>query len=211
MDARKSDNLRAMSRSKPKQSEPKRCAWCGTDPLYVAYHDDEWGVPNFDDDSLFEFLILEGAQAGLAWITVLKKRQGYIQAFEGFDAEKIASYGKRQVNRLLKDPGIIRNRLKIESTISNAQAFLEIKSQHNSFADYVWQFVDGKPIQNRFRSMKQVPATTQISDAMSKQMKKDGFRFVGSTICYAYMQATGMVNDHLVGCHRYDSCAQLAP
>jgi len=211
MDARKSDNLRAMSPSQPRKNEPKRCNWCGTDPLYIAYHDSEWGVPNFDDDSLFEFLILEGAQAGLAWITVLKKRQGYIQAFDGFDAEKVARYGKRQVNRLLEDPEIIRNRLKIESAVSNAQTFLKMKSQHDSFANYVWQFVDGQPIQNRFRSAKQVPATTPISDAMSKQMKKDGFRFVGSTICYAYMQATGMVNDHMVGCHRHEVCARLSP
>lgn len=210
----KSDNLSACSESRRErvtQANKKRCRWCGTDPLYVDYHDREWGVPNFDDDSLFEFLLLEGAQAGLAWITVLKKREGYRRAFDEFDAEKIALYGKRQVNRLLKDPEIIRNRLKVESAISNAQAFLDIRQTHGSFSDYVWQFVDGRPKQNRYRSMGKVPATTKTSDAMSRQLKKDGFRFVGSTICYAYMQATGMVNDHMVDCFRYEACKQLSP
>ena len=190
-------------------SNLKRCGWCGDDRLYMDYHDNEWGVPNYDDDSLFEFLLLEGAQAGLAWITVLRKREGFRMAFDGFDAEKIARYGKRQVNRLLKDPSIIRNRLKIESSITNAQAFLSIQQRHDSFSDYVWQFVDGTPRQNRFRSKGKVPATTRQSDAMSRQMKKDGFRFVGSTICYAYMQATGMVNDHLVNCFRHEDCKKL--
>jgi len=193
------------------ETQANRCGWCGDDPLYVAYHDDEWGVPNFDDRTLFEFLILEGAQAGLAWITVLKKREGYRQAFDNFDAEKIARYGKAGVNRLLTDPGIIRNRLKVESAIGNARAYLAIRDSRGSFADYIWQFVDGNPVQNRFRSMKKVPATTVASEAMSKQMKKDGFRFVGSTICYAYMQATGMVNDHLVSCNRHQACQDLAP
>ena len=184
---------------------PRRCDWCGTEPIYVEYHDSEWGVPNFDDASLFEFLLLEGAQAGLSWITVLKKREGYRQAFDGFDAEKIARYGQDDVNRLLQNSGIIRNRLKVESAVTNARAFLDIKELYSSFSDYVWQFVGGLPRQNRFRSLKQVPAMTSVSDAMSKQLKKDGFRFVGSTICYAYMQATGMVNDHLVNCHRHEA------
>ena len=189
---------------------PRRCDWCGTEPIYVEYHDTEWGVPNFDDASLFEFLLLEGAQAGLSWITVLKKREGYRQAFDGFDAEKIARYGQDDVNRLLQNSGIIRNRLKVESAVTNACAFLDIKERYSSFSDYVWQFVGGLPRQNRFRSLKQVPAMTSVSDAMSKQLKKDGFRFVGSTICYVYMQATGMVNDHLVDCHRHEACAELS-
>ena len=189
---------------------PRRCDWCGTEPIYVEYHDSEWGVPNFDDAGLFEFLLLEGAQAGLSWITVLKKREGYRQAFDGFDAEKIARYGQDDVNRLLQNSGIIRNRLKVESAVTNACAFLDIKERYSSFSDYVWQFVGGLPRQNRFRSLKQVPAMTSVSDAMSKQLKKDGFRFVGSTICYAYMQATGMVNDHLVDCHRHEACAELS-
>ena len=189
---------------------PRRCDWCGTEPIYVEYHDSEWGVPNFDDASLFEFLLLEGAQAGLSWITVLKKREGYRQAFDEFDAEKIARYGQDDVNRLLQNSGIIRNRLKVESAVTNACAFLDIKERYSSFSDYVWQFVGGLPRQNRFRSLKQVPAMTSVSDAMSKQLKKDGFRFVGSTICYAYMQATGMVNDHLVDCHRHEACAELS-
>ena len=192
------------------QIQLKRCSWCGSDALYTAYHDNEWGVPNFDDASLFEFLLLEGAQAGLSWITVLKKRVGYRRAFDGFNAEKIARYGKRDINRLLNDSGIIRNRLKIESAVTNAQAYLDIKDRHESFAGYVWRFVDGRPVQNRFRTLKKVPASTVVSDAMSKQLKKDGFRFVGSTICYAYMQATGMVNDHMVSCHRHFACARLA-
>jgi DNA-3-methyladenine glycosylase I len=189
---------------------PRRCDWCGTEPIYVEYHDSEWGVPNFDDASLFEFLLLEGAQAGLSWITVLKKREGYRQAFDGFDAEKIARYGQDDVNRLLQNSGIIRNRLKVESAVTNACAFLDIKERYSSFSDYVWQFVGGLPRQNRFRSLKQIPAMTSVSDAMSKQLKKDGFRFVGSTICYAFMQATGMVNDHLVDCHRHEACAELS-
>ena len=189
---------------------PRRCDWCGTEPIYVEYHDSEWGVPNFDDASLFEFLLLEGAQAGLSWITVLKKREGYRQAFDGFDAEKIARYGQDDVNRLLQNSGIIRNRLKVESAVTNACVFLDIKERYSSFSDYVWQFVGGLPRQNRFRSLKQIPAMTSVSDAMSKQLKKDGFRFVGSTICYAYMQATGMVNDHLVDCHRHEACAELS-
>ena len=189
----------------------KRCGWCGDDPLYQHYHDIEWGMPNFDDRQLFEFLLLEGAQAGLAWITVLRKREGYRKAFSQFDPLKIAKYDKRRRERLLQNPAIIRNRLKVESAVSNARAYLGILEKHDSFADYIWQFVDHQPLQNRYRSMKQVPANTPVSDAMSRQLKKDGFRFVGTTICYAYMQATGMVNDHLVSCFRHDECRQASP
>jgi len=187
-----------------------RCGWSGDDPLYQQYHDVEWGMPNFDDRQLFEFLLLEGAQAGLAWITVLKKREGYRKAFSQFDPLRIARYDKRRLERLLQNPNIIRNRLKVESAVSNARAYLSILETHDSFADYIWQFVDHQPVQNRFRSMKQVPANTPVSDAMSRQLKKDGFRFVGTTICYAYMQATGMVNDHLVSCFRHDECRQVS-
>ena len=192
-----------------KKSEPKRCSWSTGDELYRDYHDTEWGVPNFDDQSLFEFLILEGAQAGLSWITILRKRAGYRKAFSGFDPEKIARYRPARVNTLLNNPDIVRNRLKIESTISNARVYLDIRDKHGSFKDYVWQFVDHRPRQNRFRSMSKVPATTPVSDQMSKALKKDGFRFIGSTICYAYMQATGMVNDHLVSCFRHEDCRLL--
>jgi len=188
----------------------KRCDWCGHDPLYQEYHDIEWGMPNFDDRQLFEFLLLEGAQAGLAWITVLKKREGYRKAFSQFDPEKIAKYDKRRCERLMQNPGIIRNRLKIESAISNARAYLKIVENYANFAEYIWQFVDHRPVQNRFRSMKQVPANTPVSDVMSRQLKKDGFRFVGTTICYAYMQATGMANDHLVTCFRHEICRQAS-
>lgn len=204
----KSDNLTAM---KPDQKTTlKRCDWCVGDPLYVTYHDEEWGTPNHDDQSLFEFLILEGAQAGLSWITILKKREGYRAAFDGFDPEKIARYRPARVEKLLGNAAIVRNRLKIESTISNARAFLDVREREGSFDNYIWKFVDHEPIQNRFRSLKKVPASTPVSDRMSKTMKKDGFRFVGSTICYAYMQATGMVNDHLVSCHRHEVCRKLA-
>ncbi|MBT4160032.1 MAG: DNA-3-methyladenine glycosylase I [Gammaproteobacteria bacterium] len=188
----------------------RRCAWSGEDPLYIAYHDEEWGVPCFDDDSLFEFLLLEGAQAGLAWITVLRKREGYRRALEGFDAGRIARYGKKQVGRLMNDTGIIRNRLKIESAITNARAFLDIQERQDSFSEYIWQFVEGAPVQNRFRSMSRIPASTVVSEQMSRQLKKEGFKFVGPTICYAYMQATGMVNDHLVNCYRHEACQKLA-
>lgn len=192
-----------------KKSELKRCSWSRGDELYRDYHDTEWGVPNFDDQSLFEFLILEGAQAGLSWITILRKRAGYRKAFSGFDPAKIARYRPARVNTLLNNPEIVRNRLKIESTISNARVYLDIRDKHGSFKDYVWQFVDHRPRQNRFRSMSKVPATTPVSDQMSKVLKKDGFRFIGSTICYAYMQATGMVNDHLVSCFRHEDCRLL--
>jgi len=181
----------------------QRCGWCGTDPLYVAYHDTEWGVPVHDDRLLFEFLILEGAQAGLSWITILRKREAYRKAFAGFAAEKVARFGPRQVERLLADPGIVRNRLKIEAAINNAKRFLEVQEAFGSFDAYVWRFVDGRPIVNRWKTLKQVPASTSESDALSKDLKARGFKFVGSTICYAHMQATGMVNDHLAGCFRH--------
>ena len=187
--------------------EPTRCPWSQNgNELYIEYHDKEWGVPARDDATQFEFLILEGAQAGLSWSTVLNKRDGYRAAFAGFDPERIAKFGKRDVTRLMKDPGIVRNRLKIESTISNARAFLEFQG---GFAEYMWGFVGGKPIQNNIASHGQVPATSPESDALSKDLKKRGFRFVGTTIIYAHMQATGMVNDHLTSCFRYRQCKAL--
>lgn len=181
----------------------KRCEWCGDDPLYVKYHDTEWGVPVYNERKLFEMLTLEGAQAGLSWITVLKKRAHYKKVFDNFDTKKIVHYNKRKVESLLKDPGIIRNRLKVESTISNARLWLELKEQKIKPVDYLWQFVEGEPIRNNWKSLKQIPVTTKESDAMSKELKRLGFRFVGSTICYAFMQAVGMVNDHTMDCHRY--------
>ena len=187
-----------------KATSIKRCPWCEGDALYERYHDLEWGRPNYDDDALFEFLILEGAQAGLSWITVLRKRENYRKAFAGFDAAKMARYNERSKTRLLSDAGIIRNRLKIDSAINNARAYLKVRESRGSFADFVWQFVDHQPIQHRYRTPAQVPAVTPQSDAMSKGLKQAGFNFVGSTICYAYMQATGMVNDHLVSCFRAD-------
>ena len=189
---------------------PKRCDWCGTDELYVAYHDTEWGVPLYDDQTLFEFLVLEGAQAGLAWITVLRKREGYRSLFDGFDVERVARYTDRKLDRLLADPRIIRNRLKVYSARQNARAFLEVQEEWGSFSDYIWHFVDGKPIQNRWRSMNKIPASTPLSDQVSKDLKKRGFNFVGSTIVYAHMQATGMVNDHLTSCFRHEECKALA-
>ena len=181
----------------------QRCAWCGNDPLYIKYHDDEWGRPVHNDRKLFEMLILEGAQAGLSWITVLRKRTNYRKVFDNFDAKKIARYDKRRVNVLLKNEGIIRNRLKIESTIGNAKAFLVIRKEFGSFDQYIWQFVGRKPIVHSFTSLKEIPPTTKESDTMSKDLKKRGFKFIGSTICYAFMQATGMVNDHVAGCFLY--------
>lgn len=189
----------------------KRCPWSGDNPLYIRYHDEEWGVPVTDDRKLFEFLILEGAQAGLSWLTVLKKRENYRKAFGRFNPEKVARFGKRDVERLLKDPGIIRNRLKIDSTIGNARAFLKVQEEFGSFANYQWRFVDGKPLQNRVLGLKHISAHTPLSDAFSKDLKKRGFRFVGSTIIYAHMQAVGMVNDHLVDCFRYGEVKRLTP
>jgi len=187
----------------PARKMKKRCKWAGTDPVYIRYHDKEWGVPVHNDRKLFEFIILEGAQAGLSWITVLKRRAGYKKAFANFDAKKVARFNKKKIEKLLQDPGIIRNRLKVESAVSNAKAFLQIQKEFGSFDKYSWQFVNGKTIKNKRRSMKQLPATTKISDEFSKDLKKRGFRFVGSTIIYAHMQAVGMVNDHVMSCFRY--------
>ena len=185
-------------------AKPKiRCGWCGSDPLYVKYHDEEWGVPVYDDRRLFEFLILEGAQAGLSWITILRKRENYRKAFAGVDPRKVAKYGPRDIRRLLGDAGIVRNRLKIEAAVRNARAFLKIQEEFGSFSDYSWSFVGGKSQHNAFKKLKQVPAQTKISDAFSKDLKKRGFNFVGSTILYAHMQAVGMVNDHMTDCFRY--------
>jgi DNA-3-methyladenine glycosylase I len=181
--------------------EKIRCSWCGTDPLYTAYHDEEWGVPLYDNQTLFEFLILEGAQAGLSWITVLRKRENYRAAFDNFDPEKIARYTEAKKAKLLLNEGIIRNRLKIESTVKNAKAYLAMQKNGEDFSEFVWSFVGGKPQNNKRSNMSEIPASTPESDAMSKALKKKGFNFVGSTICYAFMQATGMVNDHIVNCH----------
>lgn len=188
-----------------------RCRWAlGGNELYYAYHDREWGVPVRDDRRHFEFLILEAAQAGLSWSTVLNKRDGYRRAFADFEPERVARFNQRSIERLLANPGIIRNRLKVEAAVGNARRFLEVQEEFSSFDRYTWQFVGGRPLQNRFRRHRQVPATSRESDAMSKDLKDRGFRFVGSTIIYAHMQAVGMVNDHLVGCFRYRECAALA-
>jgi len=185
-------------------SEKTRCKWAtGGNELYLDYHDKEWGVPQHDDRVLFEFLILEGAQAGLSWSTILNKREGYRKAFSEFDPEKVARYDKAKINKLLQDPAIVRNRLKVESAAMNARAFLEVRKEFGSFDAYIWRFTAGKPIQNSWKAMKQVPASTKVSDAMSKDLKSRGFKFVGSTIMYAHMQATGMVNDHTVNCFRW--------
>lgn len=187
----------------------ERCDWAGTDPLYVSYHDEEWGVPVMDDRTLFEFLILEGAQAGLSWLTILRKREGYRRAFAGFDPKKVARFDEEKIITLLGDPNIVRNRAKLESAVQNARAFLEVQAEFGSFAAYQWRFVDGRPIQNRHQHIKQVPARSEISDAFSKDLKRRGFGFVGSTIVYAHMQAVGMVNDHLVTCSRHRAVAKL--
>jgi DNA-3-methyladenine glycosylase I len=195
-----------MSKPPTPSLELKRCEWCLGSELYRVYHDREWGVPVHDDRGLLEFLLLEGAQAGLSWLTILQRRENYRQAFEGFDAERIARFGAREKRKLLADPGIIRNRLKIEAFVGNAKAFLAIQKDFGSFNAYIWQFVNSKPIESRWRSLKEIPATTKESDAMSRDLKKRGFRFVGSTICYAFMQAVGMVNDHVVSCFRHQEC-----
>ena len=182
----------------------QRCNWCGDNPIYVKYHDTEWGVPVYDDDKLFEFLMLESFQAGLSWITILKKRANFKSAFDNFDYRKIALYDENKYQSLLQDTGIIRNRLKIKATINNAQQFIKIQKEFGSFSDYIWGFVNGKPIKNHFKSLKDIPAKTELSDTISKNLKKRGFKFVGSTIVYAHMQATGMVNDHTTNCFRYD-------
>jgi DNA-3-methyladenine glycosylase I len=182
----------------------QRCAWCGTDPLYVEYHDKEWGVPVHDDKKHFEFLVLEGAQAGLSWITILKKRENYRKAFAGFDPKKVAKFTEKDIERLLGDAGIVRNKLKIRSAIGNAQVFLQIQKEFGSFDKYIWGYVKGKPVQNQYSSMKELPAKTALSDAVSKDLQKRGMRFVGSTIIYAHLQATGVVNDHTMDCFKYN-------
>jgi DNA-3-methyladenine glycosylase I len=187
----------------PRKPGVRRCPWAADDPLYVAYHDREWGVPLHDDRRLFEMLVLEGAQAGLSWITILRKREGYREAFDGFDPERISRYGRRELAALLKHPGIVRNRAKIAAAVQNARAFLRLVDQTGSFDRHLWSFVGGRPRINRFRSLKQVPAETPESRALSADLRRRGFGFVGPTICYAFMQATGMVNDHLTGCFRH--------
>jgi DNA-3-methyladenine glycosylase I len=188
-----------------------RCSWAESVSLdYIGYHDREWGVPVYDDRVQFEFLVLEGAQAGLSWSTILNKREGYRKAFADFDVEKVARFTQKRVETLLRNPAIVRNRVKVESAVSNAQAFIRVQEEFGSFSKYIWGFVDGEPIRNRFRKDSDVPATSPESDVLSKDLKKRGFRFVGSTIVYAHMQATGLVNDHLIDCFRYQPCARLA-
>ena len=185
------------------RSAARRCAWAGTDPLYVRYHDEEWGVPLHDDRRLFEFIVLEGAQAGLSWRTILAKRERYRTAFARFDPGRVARFGRRDVARLLADPGLVRNRLKITAAIANAHAVLAVQEEHGSLDRYLWSFVGGAPIQNRWRTPREVPATTPEAEALSRDLRRRGFRFVGPTICYAFMQATGLVNDHLTTCFRH--------
>lgn len=180
-----------------------RCSWCTSSELYIKYHDEEWGVPVYDDQMLFEMLLLEGAQAGLSWITILNKRENYRKAFNNFDATKIARYTDKRKEKLLQNPGIVRNKLKVNAAVVNAQMFLKVQKEMGSFKEYIWQFVDGKPIKNKFKTIAEVPASTTESDSMAKDLKKRGFKFVGSTICYAFMQAVGMVNDHTTDCFRY--------
>jgi DNA-3-methyladenine glycosylase I len=187
-----------------------RCAWAGEDPLYIRYHDREWGVPVHNDRKLFEFLVLEGAQAGLSWITVLKKRSAYRRAFDNFDFNKIANYPEGRIRRLLQNPGIIRNELKIRSAIRNAGAFIRLREEFGTFSDYIWEFVNHRPVQNLWRTLKDIPPRTALSDKISEDLKQRGFNFVGSTIIYAHMQATGMVNDHIVGCFRHHEVRKLA-
>lgn len=189
----------------------KRCRWAeGNSLAYIEYHDTEWGVPVWDDGTQFEFLVLEGAQAGLSWSTILNKRDGYRRLFADFDPAKVARFSRQRIDKILKDPSIVRNRLKVESAVGNAKAFLAVQKEFGSFCDYIWRFVDGKPIQNRHRRDADVPATSPESDALSKDLKQRGFKFVGSTIVYAHMQATGMVNDHVTGCFRYKACAAMS-
>ena len=183
--------------------EKRRCEWCGNDPLYMAYHDEEWGVPVRDDKTLFEFLLLETFQAGLSWITILKKRENFRKAFDNFDYQKIANYSEVKIDSLLQDVGIIRNKLKVNSAVINAKLFMEVQEEFGSFSKYIWSFMDGEPLKNNFTSMKEVPANTPLSDSISRALKKRGFKFVGSTVIYAHMQATGMVNDHATYCFRH--------
>lgn len=190
----------------------KRCAWVpDSDPAYLAYHDEEWGVPSHDDRHLFEMLVLEGAQAGLSWSTILRKREGYRRAFLRFDAERVARFGKRDIDRLLADPGIVRNRLKVESAVANARAILDVRDEQGSLDVYLWTFVGGRPKRNRFRRLSDIPAITDESKAMSKDLKRRGFKFVGATVCYAFMQATGMVLDHVASCFRYQEILSRWP
>ena len=197
------------TRAARKSSEPVRCDWCKADPLYVAYHDDEWGVPVHDDRVLFEFLVLEGAQAGLSWLTILRKREGYRRAFSGFDPAKVAAYDARRIARLLADPGIVRNRLKVESAVRNARGVLALRETRGGVAAFLWDFVGGAPRQNRWRTLAEIPARTAESDAMSRALRALGFGFVGPTVCYAFMQAVGMVNDHTTDCYRHAEVAEL--
>jgi len=183
--------------------EKIRCGWCKNDPLYMAYHDTEWGIPLYDDEKLFEFLILETFQAGLSWITILRKRENFRNAFDHFDYKKIAKYSEAKYEELLLDAGIIRNKLKIKATISNAVAFMDVQKEFGSFSNYIWRFTDGKPIKNKWKTPSELPVTTELSDIVSKDLKKRGFKFVGSTVIYAHMQATGMINDHVTECFRY--------
>ena len=181
----------------------KRCDWCGNDPLYVKYHDEEWGLPVHDDRKLFELLVLEGAQAGLSWITILRKRENYRKAFDNFDIVKVSSYGEQKITELLQNSGIVRNKLKIRSTVTNAREFIRVQDEFGSFDNYIWSFTGGDTVKNSFRTVNELPATSSISDTMEKDLKRRGFKFCGSTICYAYMQSIGMVNDHIVDCFRY--------
>lgn len=190
----------------PKQTEICRCGWVNTDPVYIAYHDEEWGVRVEDDRKWFEFIVLDGFQAGLSWYTIIKKRDNFRRAFDNFEPEVVAEYSEAKIEALMLDEGLIRNRLKIRAAVSNAQAFLKIQSEFGAFNTYIWQFTDGKSLQNQWKTLKEVPASTPLSDALSKDLQKRGFKFVGSTICYAFMQAAGMVNDHLVDCFRYAAC-----
>lgn len=197
-----------MTQKENSQSMKTRCQWCGDDPLYVAYHDDEWGVPAHDDRHLFEMLVLEGAQAGLSWLTVLRKREGYRRAFDNFDVQRVATYTDRDVERLLADAGIVRNRLKIHAAIANARAVLAVQREHGSLDAFLWGFVNGVPRQNARKSLAEIPVSTPESDRLSKALAKRGFKFVGTTICYSFMQAVGMVNDHVVTCYRHAEIAE---
>lgn len=189
-------------------TEKKRCSWSLSDPIYMDYHDLEWGVPVREDQKQFEFLVLESAQAGLSWLTILKRREGYRRLYDGFNAEKVASFDEARISNMLLDPGIIRNRKKIESSINNAQRFLEIQDKYGSFCKYIWGFVEGKPLINYHKEMKDIPANTSLSDVLAKDMKQRGFRFLGTTILYAHLQATGLVNDHLLECFRHKECLE---
>ncbi|MEO1766914.1 DNA-3-methyladenine glycosylase I [Thiobacter aerophilum] len=200
-----------MKSSTAPNTEARRCGWCGTDPLYIAYHDSEWGVPSFDDAHLFEMLILEGQQAGLSWLTILKKRAALREALAGFDPQRLARFTAADIERLLDNPGIVRNRAKLQAAVTNARAFLELAAHEGGFAPFLWSFVEGRPVQNRFRRLVDIPTQTTVSRRLARALKQRGFQFVGPTMCYAYMQAVGLVNDHLVSCPRHEEVASLAP